>query len=92
MRAGHCHRLAYRTQREQIHDRASSRADTIRKRLGWEAGILNGSGGKPKGMHWATFARLQAAHDVHVNQSLAGMAAKLGLVMGRLEGIKRKAG
>jgi len=55
-----------------------------RKRLGREAGILNGSGGKPKGMHRATFWRLQAAHDRHVNQSLAGMAAKLGMVMGRL--------
>ena len=86
----HCQQLAYRTQREQAHDRAGSRADTIRKRLGWEAGILNGNGGKPKGMHRATFLRLQAAHDRHVNQSLAGMAAKLGLVMGRLEGVKSK--
>ena len=31
----HCHKLAYQTQREQAHDRAGSRADTIRKRLGW---------------------------------------------------------
>ena len=29
------------------------RADNIRKRLGWEAGILNENGGKPKGMRWA---------------------------------------
>lgn len=77
----HCHKLAYQTQREQAHDRAGSRADTIRKRLGWEAGILNGNGNKPKGMHWRTFDSLQAAHDAHVNQALAGMAAKLGLTM-----------
>ena len=88
----HCHKLAYSTQREQAHDRAGSRADTIRERLGWEAGILNGNGGKPKGMHWATFIRLQARHDAHVNQSLAGMSAKLGLVMERLDGIKTKLG
>jgi hypothetical protein len=84
----HCHQLAYPTQRQQAHDRACNRADTIRKRLGWEAGILNGNGGKPKGMHWRTFARLQAAHDAHVNQSLAGMAAKMGMAMGRFEAIK----
>jgi hypothetical protein len=84
----HCHKLAYRTQREDAGDRAGSRADTIRRRLGWEAGILNGNGGKPKGMHWATFMRLQAVHNAHVNQSLAGMSAKLGLVMDRLGSIK----
>lgn len=86
----HCHKLAYQTQREQAHDRAGSRADTIRKRLGWDAGILNLPSGKPKGMHWQTFERLQAAHDAHVNQALAGMTAKLGIAMERLEGIRRK--
>jgi hypothetical protein len=53
--------VAYRTQRDQAYDRASSRADRIRNRLGREPGILNDAGGKPKGMHWRTFERLQAA-------------------------------
>lgn len=76
----HCHRLAYRCQRETDDDRAARRAGTIRRRLGWEPGILNGSGLKPKGMHWRTFERLQAEHDAHVAQSLAGIAARLGLL------------
>ena len=84
----HCHKLAYQTQREQAHDRASSKADKLRNRLCWEAGILNGNGGKPKGMHWRTFDCLQARHDAHVNQALTGMSAKLGLMMDRLEGIR----
>lgn len=84
----HCHKLAYQTQREQAHDRAGSRADTIRKRLGWEAGILNSNGDKPKGMHWDTFERVQSTHDAHVNQALAVMSAKLGLAMDRLGRIK----
>ena len=75
----HCHRLAYRSQREADHDRASRRADKLRGRLGWEPGILNGSGMKPKGMHWRTFERLQTEHDAHVNASLVGIAARLGL-------------
>jgi hypothetical protein len=42
-------------------------------------------------MHWRTFDSLQAAHDAHVNQALAGMAAKLGMAMARLEGVKLRA-
>ena len=74
----HCHQLAYRTQREQPHDRAGSKADKLRDRLQWDAGILNSNGGKPKGMHWATFERLEAQHDVLVNQKFAGIMAKFG--------------
>ena len=81
----HCYRLAYACQRETADDRAARRADRIRDRLGWQAGILNFNGGKPKGMHWRTFERLQASHDFHVNAALAGMAAKLGLLGERLD-------
>jgi hypothetical protein len=79
-----CNSLAYRSQREADDDRAARRADKLRKRLGWESGILNGNGWKPKGMHWRTFARLRAGHDAHVSAALAGMAAKLGLIEQRL--------
>lgn len=75
-----CNRLAYRSQREADDDRATRRADTIRRRLGWEPGILNGNGLKPKGMHWRTFERLQSQHDAHVHAALAGMVTKLGLL------------
>jgi len=79
-----CNRLAYRGQREADDDRATRRADTIRRWLGWEPGILNGNGWKPKGMHWRTFERLQREHDAHVAAALAGMATRLGLLRGRL--------
>jgi hypothetical protein len=32
---------------------------------------------------------LQSTHDAHVNKALAGMAAKMGMAMERLEGIER---
>lgn len=83
----HCHKLVYDCQREPDHDRAVRRADTIRRRLGWEPGILNGSGWKPKGMHWRTFERMKAEHDAFVSVSLAGMAQSLGLVNRRLTGL-----
>ena len=82
-----CKRLAYASQSEAEDDRASRRAERIRKRLGWPAGILNGPGGKPKGMHWKTYDKLLAAHGAFVGTSLAGIAKKLGLLRGRLEDI-----
>lgn len=69
----HCHKLAYACQRETDDERAARRADAIRRRLRWQAGILNGEGSKPKGMHWLTFERLLAEHKDFVNASLAGM-------------------
>jgi len=75
----HCYRLAYPCQREAADDRAARRADRIRERLGWKAGILNPNGWKPKGMHWRTFERLKARHDDFVGVSLAGMARRIGL-------------
>ncbi len=72
----YCQQLAYRSQRENVGDRSTTQADKIRARLGWEPGILNGDGDKPKGMHWATFERLSAMHDALVNKSLAEILAK----------------
>ena len=31
--------------------------------MGWEPGILNGEGLKPKGMHWRTFERAMERID-----------------------------
>lgn len=86
----HCHKLAYECQRETDDDRAMRRADTIRRRLGWKAGIANPEGGKPKRMHWRTFERLKAEHDAFANASWAGMAERLGLMNRRLAGIEKK--
>ena len=65
----HCHRLAYQSQRENASDRAARRVDRLRVKLGWGTGILNGTGCKPKGMHWRTFERMTKDHDRLVDQS-----------------------
>ena len=80
----HCHELAYRCQRETADDRARRRLDKLRYRLGWEAGILNDPGGKPKGMHWRTFWRLRAGHDAQAAGALEGLAAKIRLLTARI--------
>jgi hypothetical protein len=76
----HCYQLGYACQKEGRSDRSARRADTIRRKLGWDAGILNGGGGKPKGMRWRTFERLTREHDLHANAALAGMAKFFGLL------------
>jgi hypothetical protein len=73
-----CHRLAYASTRESAGDRSSRRADRLRERLGWEPGILNGSGDKPKWMRWRTFERLTAEHDRLLAGSLRAFAARWG--------------
>lgn len=75
-----CYRLAYEVQREDDMDRIARRADAIRDRLGWEAGILNPDGWKPKGMHWRTFWRLKAEHDRLKGGAPGAMAKRFGLL------------
>ena len=76
----HCYQLAYSSQRERNYDRAARRADRLRDKLKWEPGIINGSGLKPKGMHWKTFKRLSTQHDAFMQYSLAGIDARLSLI------------
>lgn len=83
----HCYQLVYACQLESDDDRAARRADRIRTRLGWQPGILNYAGGKPKGMRWRTFKRLTGQHDTFVGVSLAGMMIRLGGVDRRLTGL-----
>jgi hypothetical protein len=75
-----CGGLAYATQKKGAGDRASSKANKIRRRLGWPAGILNDAGGKPKGMHWATYRRLTAEHDALSQVCFEDIGRKLGIV------------
>ena len=75
-----CYGLGFTTQKEGAGDRAASRAEKLRKRLGWEAGILNGNGGRPKGMHLATYERLERRHDALVQVSLHDIALKFGFL------------
>ena len=82
----HCYQLVYASQRESVDDRATRRADKIRKQLGWEPGILNGHGGKPKGMRFKTYQRLAVEHDALVNISLGWMQQRMQKLEDKLGG------
>ncbi len=81
-----CAGVAYPSQAEDRGDRAARRADWIRERLGWSPGILNGSEGKPKGMHWKTFDRLNAAHDFWMLRCLRETPSLRHLELGLTDG------
>lgn len=83
----HCHRLAYRCQRETYDDRATRRANTLRAKMRWEPGIFKGEGCKPKGMHWRTFERLKAEYDAYAHAVWMRMAERLGMMNSRLVGL-----
>lgn len=83
----HCHNLVYESQRESYDDRAMRRADNIRRKLGWKAGIANPAGGKPKGMHWRTYERLKSKHDAFTYTSWTGMAERIVLMKRHLKHI-----
>ena len=81
-----CGGLGYATQKEGVGDRAMTKADKLRKRLGWPAGIANPNTGKPKGMHWETYDRLKSDHDELKQVSFHDIGRKLGFLHKLLEG------
>jgi hypothetical protein len=51
----HCHQLAYDSQREPAHERALTRAQAIREKLGGSGSMAERFPSKPKGMQWRTY-------------------------------------
>ena len=80
-----CLALAYRSQRERDADRALSRAQAIRKRLGGSPSLLAPFPAKPKGMHWRTYIKLRKtasdAQSVYLVQQMAELG-NMGLNLG----------
>jgi len=72
-----CGGLGYATQKQGLAERAATKAGKLRKRLGWEPGILNMDGGKPKGMHWKTYHQLKEHHDKLVQVGLSDLVLRL---------------
>jgi hypothetical protein len=80
-----CLALRYGSQHENRRQRQFRAADRARKALGWEPGILNPIGPKPKGMHWATYAR-------RVTEMTARSNAFLGALPELIERMEASAG
>lgn len=72
----HCYGLAYPVQREDDAFRKARKADKVRRRLGWDAGVFEDFGERPKGMHRRTFDRLASEASALGNASLIAIMAK----------------
>jgi hypothetical protein len=64
-----CLQLVYESQREAPHNRALSRVQSIREKLGGSGSTADDFPDKPKGMHWRTYNRLFAEAEEALNQS-----------------------
>ena len=81
----HCFKLAYKSERESDTYRLYRKADKIRERLGWGAGIALPDGAKPKGMHWKTFYRMKAEHDATAQRIFGATARWCAKMTSRLQ-------
>ena len=63
-----CSNLAYASQNEAISSYNSNKARQIRQRLGCNGGIDDPFPPKPKGMHWATYERLENQYFICIEQ------------------------
>lgn len=78
----HCLSVPYGSQLQQPIDRLFSRAEAIRARLRWQAGIAHGNQGRPKGMHFTTYFRLVTEHDRLVQKICGASMAMIDKIKG----------
>lgn len=83
----HCQQINYESTRTTESSKPFDRADKIRRRLGWPAGIAHGPGSKPKGMHWKTYGRLLNQLNGHSIAAMQSTDNLLKRLTGRLNGI-----
>lgn len=77
-RCRQCYRATYPSQYETFRVRGLAKAEKARERVGAEPGIANPFPGKPKGMHWRTYRRLEASNweaALAIDRVLAGLLA-----------------
>jgi hypothetical protein len=70
----HCLALSFQSKNESHMDRMARRADKLRVKLGWQEGILNPEGFRPKGMHLKTFERLVKRYRTLRNLAICAIA------------------
>ena len=78
-----CHGLSYESQFESRAQRANRRARKIRRRLGGSDCLMEEFPPRPRGMHWATYRRLEALEAAADHQWMAAVVARVGRTKGR---------
>ena len=73
-----CHGLSYEFQFESRAQRANRRARKIRRRLGGSDCLMEEFPPRPRGMHWATYRRLEVLEAAADHQWMAAVVARFG--------------
>ncbi len=73
--------LAYRSQRERAYDRALTRTQDIRMKLGGSQSLAEPFPDTPRGMWWRTYWRLRGEAQEAEYRSWLGVAQRLGIVI-----------
>lgn len=81
----HCWGLTYRCRNETREDSASRQANKLRRKLGWPVGILNDIGGRPKGMHHATYLKLLNEHAKRSEVALGYLSESMDRMTGKVQ-------
>lgn len=74
----HCYELVHQSQREESYQRALTKAQNIRIKLGGSPGCWDPFPVKPKGMHWRTYERLVREYEEAEYASMIGATEKFG--------------
>jgi hypothetical protein len=82
-----CLQLTYESTRTPELSKPFARADKMRRRLGWCAGIANPPGEKPKGMHWKTYLRLMQQLYSHSIAAMQIMNKRSKRLANKLDGM-----
>lgn len=83
----HCQNLNYESTRSSPNSRLYARADKVRRKMGWCAGIANPPGDRPKGMHRATYLRLLNQLNARSIDAMGSSDKVLARLAGKLRGI-----
>lgn len=75
----HCYNLAYQSQHELPHGRATLRTQKIRMKLGGSPSLFDPFPDKPKGMHWKTYERLCIEAGEAENVSWTDLERRFGM-------------
>jgi hypothetical protein len=79
-----CAGLVHESTRQAEDSLAYARVNKIREKLGWGGGLCSPMGGRPKGMHWTTYARLMQQLTEASIQAAGACADRTDTLVSRL--------
>jgi hypothetical protein len=82
----HCQQVNYESTRTAESSKPFERADKLRRRLGWCAGVANDQGDRPRGMHARTYLRLLNELNAHSMAALQSTDDMLKRLKGTMKG------